>query len=131
MTQYTSDGTNDTERREEYKKDFRSYVMGCVLALPLTLLPFALVYWDVLPRHQAFIVIGVCALVQMVVHFRFFLHIGLKRKREDLHLILFSTLLLLIMVAGTLWIMINLDDRMMPDAMAWMDLGNKWMTGNG
>jgi cytochrome o ubiquinol oxidase operon protein cyoD len=48
----------------------------------------------------------------MVVHFRFFLHIGFKEKREDLQLIVFSALLLLIMVAGTIWIMASLAVRM-------------------
>ena len=48
----------------------------------------------------------------MVVHFRFFLHIGFREHREDLQLILFSALLLFIMVAGTIWIMASLALRM-------------------
>lgn len=114
MTQYTSDGSDETERQKEQKEDFRSYVWGYVLALLLTVGPFALVYWSVLPQPQIFVVIGVLALVQMVVHFRFFLHIGLKRRREDLQLILFSALLLSMMVAGTIWIMVSLHARMFP-----------------
>lgn len=117
MTQYTSDGSDDAELRQEQKEDFRSYTLGYGLALLLTLVPFALVYWDVLPQTQVFVVIGVLAFLQMLVHFRLFLHIGLKRNREDLHLILFSTLLLSIMIAGTLWIMFNLAFRMSPSLM--------------
>ncbi len=58
--------------------------------------------------------IGLCALVQVVVHFRFFLHIGWERStRDDLQLILFTTLIILLMAGGTIWIMGNLHARMM------------------
>ncbi|MFZ1870895.1 MAG: hypothetical protein WAU49_20630 [Steroidobacteraceae bacterium] len=52
------------------------------------------------------------ALVQMIVHFRFFMHIRLNGRREDLQLILFSTAVLIIMVGGTVWIMGSLALRM-------------------
>jgi cytochrome o ubiquinol oxidase operon protein cyoD len=50
--------------------------------------------------------------VQVIVHLHFFLHIRFEHNREDLQLILFSTLLLAIMVAGTVWIMASLALRM-------------------
>ncbi len=101
-----------TEPSEEERRDFRSYVRGIGLALLLTLVPFALVRWAWIPRFPLLIAIGVFALVQMIVHFRFFLHIGFRQKREDLQLILFSTLLLIILVGGTIWIMGSLALRM-------------------
>ena len=98
----------------ELRREFRSYVWGIVLALITTAIPFALVHWHVLPRSEALIATGVLALIQVICHFRFFLHVSLARqKREDLQLILFSTLLLLIMAGGTIWIMVNLAARMM------------------
>ncbi len=68
--------------------------------------------WRCWPKAAHPITIGVFALAQMIVHFRFFLHIGFQHKREDLQLILFSALLLFIMVAGTIWIMASLAIRM-------------------
>jgi cytochrome o ubiquinol oxidase operon protein cyoD len=100
------------EHSAEQRKDFRSYVWGLGLALLLTLVPFALVRWAALPRAPLLLVIGALALAQMLVHFRFFLHIDFDQKREDLQLIVFSTLLLTIMVAGTIWIMASLAMRM-------------------
>lgn len=97
---------------EEERRDFRSYAWGIALALLLTLVPFALVHWAGMPPVPLLIVIGVFALVQMIVHFRFFLHIGFSERREDLQLILFSTLVLIIMVGGTVWIMGSLALRM-------------------
>lgn len=101
----------------EERKDFHSYLWGIALALALTLVSFALVHWGAGSRLTLLIVIGTLALVQMIVHFRFFLHISLSASREDLQLILFSTLVLIIMVGGTVWIMGSLMLRMaMPAA---------------
>ena len=96
----------------EERREFRSYVWGLGLALLLTLVPFALVHWAGMPRIFLLIVIGAFAVVQMIVQFRCFLHISFTEKREDLQLILFATLLLTIMVAGTVWIMASLALRM-------------------
>jgi cytochrome o ubiquinol oxidase operon protein cyoD len=83
------------------------------MALVLTVVPFALVYWFFnISRFLLLIAIGAFALVQILVHFRFFLHIGFKQKREDLQLLLFSGLLLTFMVGGTIWIMASLAERM-------------------
>jgi len=97
---------------EEERNDFHSYLWGIALALALTIVPFALVHWGGASRLTLLMIIGALALVQMIVHFRFFLHISLSGKREDLQLILFSTLVLIIMVGGTVWIMGSLMLRM-------------------
>jgi cytochrome o ubiquinol oxidase operon protein cyoD len=112
MIEQTRDDGDAATRKLEERKEFNSYVWGIALALVLTLVPFALVHWVAMPGLSLLSVIGAFALVQMVVHFRFFLHIGFRQKREDLQLILFSTLLLVIMVAGTIWIMASLAMRM-------------------
>lgn len=130
MTQPASDEARPLTRAQAEQHDLRSYLWGLVLALLLTAVPFALVQWPTLAlaltgglpfapapwqsptRGPVLLVVGVLALVQVVVHFRFFLHIGLRRQREDLLLILFSALMLIVMVAGTLWIMGNLSLRM-------------------
>ncbi|MHB8743650.1 MAG: cytochrome o ubiquinol oxidase subunit IV [Sulfuricaulis sp.] len=112
MIEQTRDDGDAAIRKLEERKEFHSYVWGIALALVLTLVPFALVYWAAMPGLPLLSVIGAFALVQMVAHFRFFLHIGFRQKREDLLLILFSTLLLVIMVAGTIWIMASLAMRL-------------------
>ena len=103
---------NQGELKAQERREFRSYVWGVGLALLLTVVPFALVHWAAIPRISLLIVIGAFALAQMLVHFRFFLHIGFNHNREDLQLILFSTVVLFIMVAGTVWIMASLAARM-------------------
>jgi cytochrome o ubiquinol oxidase subunit IV len=102
------------DREEEYRGERNSYIVGFGLALALTFVPFALVYWSALSRFGLFVAIGVFAFVQAIVHFRFFLHINPPRQNvDDLHLILFSTLILALMAGGTIWILYNLAIRMM------------------
>lgn len=102
-------GPNESKGHE-----IRTYIIGYALALVLTGAAFAAVHW---PHYAPATILGIVlglALIQMVVHFRFFLHIDLKKSaREDLQLILFSTLIVILMVSGTLVILFNLRTRMM------------------
>ena len=108
----THDSAVALARKAEERKEFGSYVGSLVLALALTLVPFGLVKWFAMPHFLLFCLIGAFAIMQIIVHLHFFLHIGFRQKREIFYLLLFSTLLLVIMGAGTLWIMGNLAVRM-------------------
>ncbi len=105
---------DETGAREENRAtERRSYVTGYLVSLALTAPPFALVAWGDEPRSVLWWVIGGCALAQIAAHFRWFLHIRLRgQAREDLQLILFSALILVLMAGGTIWIMANLAQRM-------------------
>lgn len=99
---------------DEYLSELRSYVIGLALAVTLSAIPFAGVAWHILPRLSLLWIIAGAALLQVITHFRFFLHIDLsKSKRDDLQLILFSTLNVILMVGGTIWIIVNQYNRMM------------------
>jgi len=102
-------GPTDSKRDE-----IRSYVIGYCLALALTGAAFAIVHWPSFVSTTTLAVVLGLAFVQIVVHFRFFLHISLRKSaRDDLQLILFSTLIVILMVSGTLVILFNLRARMM------------------
>ena len=95
-------------------REIGSYVTGYVLALALTGLAFAAVHWQYWPGRTTLAIVLGLALVQAMVHFRCFLHISLARSaRDDLWLILFSGLIVILMVSGTLVILFNLRMRMM------------------
>lgn len=98
----------------ERGREIALYAVGYGLALALTAAAFAVVQWGPFTAATTLGVILALALAQMVVHFRFFLHISLsKSSRHDLQLILFSTLIVALMVSGTLVILLNLRHRMM------------------
>ena len=95
-------------------RDIMGYVIGYILALALTGAAFWVVRWPSLPAATTLGLVLVLALVQTIVHFRFFLHITLaKSARADLQLILFSALIVTLMVSGTLVVLFNLRGRMM------------------
>jgi cytochrome o ubiquinol oxidase operon protein cyoD len=90
----------------------KNYVTGFVLAIVLTVIPFGLVAMKLLPREAMFLVIAVLAIVQVVVHLRFFLNMNLTTTpRENILAMAFAAVLIFIMVGGTLWIMFDLDYR--------------------
>lgn len=93
------------------RRDLRSYVYGLGLALALTAVPFGVVYWSALPHFWLPITIGVLAVIQVVVHFRFFLHVD-PHDKEHLHLVLFTVVILTMMGGGTMWLLANLFARM-------------------
>lgn len=102
-------GPNEGKRREMW-----SYVIGYVLALALTGVAFAAVRWPTFAATTTLAIVFGLALVQIIVHFRFFLHVSLaKSSRDDLQLVLFSMLIVALMVSGTIVILANLRHRMM------------------
>ncbi len=109
------DDDQDRNRGDDYWRELGSYVWGLGLAFAFTLVPFALVFWSALSRTGLLIAIGVFAFMQIIAHFRFFLHINPPRQNtDDLELILFSALIIFFMAGGTIWILFNLAFRMMP-----------------
>ena len=96
------------------RAEIRRSVTGYALALALTCAAFALVHWRWFGVGTTLALIFGLGLVQMLVHFRFFLHLGLEaRSRDRLWLVLFSAVVISLMVAGTLVILFNLRGRMM------------------
>ena len=76
-----------------------SYIVGFVLAVVLTAIPFYLVYAHVLPPSRTMYVIAAAAVLQILVHLRFFLHINFTTTpRENLLALVFTAVLLPIMV---------------------------------
>ncbi len=91
----------------------RSYLTGFSLALVLTAIPFGLVATGALPRLPMLIVIFIAAIIQILVHLRYFLHFDLSTTpRENILAIAFAAVLILIMIGGSLWIMFDLNSRM-------------------
>jgi cytochrome o ubiquinol oxidase operon protein cyoD len=92
---------------------YGSYVAGFVLAVVLTAIPFYLVFTHSMSPVNTMYVIAVTAVLQILVHLRFFLHLNFATTpRENLLAIAFTAVLLSIMVGGSLWIMIDLHTRM-------------------
>ncbi len=92
----------------------KSYLSGFVLALILTAIPFALVMSGALPPPAALAGIFSAGVIQVLVHLRYFLHLDASSAaRWNVLALIFTFLIMILFVGGTLWIMYNLHYRMM------------------
>ena len=94
----------------------RDYVIGFLLSVVLTAVPFWLVMGNVADSKQATaLLVMALAAVQMIVHVVFFLHVSAKSEQGwTLLSLIFTLLVVVIALAGSLWVMQHLDSNMMP-----------------
>jgi cytochrome o ubiquinol oxidase operon protein cyoD len=98
----------------------KGYMTGFVLAVILTAIPF----WLVMRGHDAaqsnttaLIILGF-AVVQIVVHMIYFLHMNTKSEGGWTMLALIFTLVLVVItLSGSIWVMYHLNHNMMPATM--------------
>jgi cytochrome o ubiquinol oxidase operon protein cyoD len=94
-----------------------AYVAGFVLSLLLTLIAYVAVEQHAGAQQMIIGTIVAAAFLQFIVQVYCFLHIsGAASSRERLFALAFASLLIGILVIGSLWIMFSLQGRMMPDA---------------
>lgn len=90
------------------------YVIGFLVSLILTLLSYIAVVYQLFSGWMLVGLISLSAISQALVQLFLFLHLGSESKpRWNLMVFLFMALVLAIIVLGSLWIMYNLDYRMM------------------
>ncbi len=92
----------------------KSYLIGFVLAVVLTVIPFAIVMTGGFPRGFAIAAIAVLGVLQILVHLKFFLHMdNSSENRWNVSAFAFTVLVIAIIVAGSLWILYNMNRHMM------------------
>lgn len=95
---------------------FKSYVTGFVLAVILTVIPFWLVMgkWFDQSSTTGLVLLGF-AVVQIVVHMVYFLHMNTKSEGGwSMLALIFTVMLVIITLGGSLWVMYHLNHNMMP-----------------
>ena len=96
------------------KGTFRSYATGFILSIVLTAIPFALIMRGMLSHQASLIAIFSAAIAQIMVHLYYFLHMNASsRARWYVMAMLFTMLIMILFVGGTIWIMYHLNYRMM------------------
>lgn len=100
--------------KKEWHGSYKAYGIGFIGSLALTLLSFFLVATRALSGPFLIYTITGLALIQGILQLFFFLHVGEEdQPRWDKVVLYFMVLVLVIIVAGTLWIMYDLNDRVM------------------
>lgn len=95
---------------------FKGYVTGFVLSVILTAIPFWLVMGEVLENAVwTTVIIMAFAVVQIVVHMVYFLHMNTKSEGGwTILALIFTITLVLITLTGSIWVMHHLNTNMMP-----------------
>jgi cytochrome o ubiquinol oxidase subunit IV len=92
----------------------KEYVIGLLLSIVLTALPFAVLMYDLLSPVPALAVILVCAIAQIFVQLIFFLHMNSSSEQMwNTTSAVFVVLVVAIVVIGSIWIMEHLNHNML------------------
>jgi cytochrome o ubiquinol oxidase operon protein cyoD len=108
---------HETEDHNEFgtHATLRGYLAGFVLAVILTAIPFYLVATHVLGAVATSVLILALALIQIVVHMVYFLHLNTHSEGGwNFLATIFTVVLVVIAISGSIWVMYNLDINMMP-----------------
>lgn len=97
----------------------KSYLTGFALAVILTVIPFGLVMSGALPKGGAALLVIAFAALQIVVHMVFFLHMNSRAEGGWIMLSsIFTVVLVVIALTGSLWVMYHMNANMMPMPMS-------------
>ena len=92
----------------------KSYLTGFVLSLILTAIPFALVMSGTWSSRAILAGIFSAGIVQILVHLYYFLHLDTSSTAGwNMLAMIFTLLIMVLFVGGSLWIMHDLHYRMM------------------
>jgi len=91
-----------------------SYIIGFVLSVILTAAPFWAVMTGAMPRGTTMLVVVATALMQIVVHLKYFLHLDFSSEGKASSFAFLFTALIIVMVVGlSIWIIYSANALMM------------------
>ncbi len=97
------------------KKNFNVYFIGVVLCVILTVIAFGTVAADKLSKANIFAIIFSAAILQFIVQVGCFLRLNAQTEQGKVNLmsLLFTLVVLVVVIGGSLWIMWHLNYNMM------------------
>lgn len=99
--------------------EVKNYVLGYIFSLFLTFSAYYIIVNSRFSNLVDSLLVGALAFIQFMVQILFFLHLGQETKpRWKSVVLLMMILVVLIIVLGSLWIMHNLNYRMMSSPQA-------------
>jgi cytochrome o ubiquinol oxidase operon protein cyoD len=107
---------------QENHGSVKSYVIGFILSIILTVIPYYLVVNHSMEIDGLVLTVMGIAVLQLLIQVIYFLHLSFKGEEQGKTLsFIFILVVVAILVVGTLWIMWNLHENMMPSSMNMMD----------
>ena len=108
--------TTEHHDADDAHGSYRSYIIGFALSVFLTAIPFWIVLGEVeIHVWLALTIIFGLGAIQIMVHVFYFLHVTVKAEAGwQVMSLVFTGILLLIVLVGSIWVMTHLNDNMMP-----------------
>ncbi|SEN31518.1 cytochrome bo3 quinol oxidase subunit 4 [Pseudomonas sp. ok272] len=92
----------------------KSYAIGFILSVILTVIPFGLVMYPSLPKVVTLWIVLAFAVIQVLVHLVYFLHLDRSAaQRNNVIAFIFAALVIVLLVGLSLWIMLSIHTVMM------------------
>ena len=114
------------DAEHKWNKSFTPLVIGFLLSLILTFLAYEMTDHHIFSGLSLLLIILGLASAQAIAQCIFFLHIGAESHPQwSLISLIFTIIVLIIIVGGSLWIMYNLDYNMMPGMSSYSRLNFK------
>lgn len=109
-----SHSSHETSHSGASHGNIKSYLIGFILSIILTVIPFVIVMNDSAPHTTNLAVVVGTSVIQVLVHLIYFLHMNTSsEERWNLVALLFTVMVIGIVVVGSLWVMYNLNINMM------------------
>ena len=113
-THHNSGAANANIVTEAGHGTLKSYLIGFILSIVLTIVPYHIVVNHVFTGDTLVVAVVLLAFLQLLVQLIFFLHLSAApTQRWNLMTFIFAVLIVAILVVGSLWIMWNLNYNMM------------------
>src|SRR3569623_1248000 len=118
---HAADAHHDHHEHEGHADhgSLKTYAIGFLLSVVLSAIPFWLVMGKVFDKSSttALVILGFAA-VQIVVHMIYFLHMNTRAEGGwSMLALIFTAMLVVIVLSGSLWVMYHLNHNMMPGMM--------------
>ncbi|SDV04110.1 cytochrome bo3 quinol oxidase subunit 4 [Pseudomonas mucidolens] len=92
----------------------KSYAIGFILSVILTVIPFGLVMYPTLPKAMTLAIVMLFAVIQVIVRLYYFLHLDRSQaQRNNVIAFVFTAIVILLLVGLSLWIMFSIHTYMM------------------
>lgn len=93
----------------------KSYIIGLILSLVLTIIPFGMVMKGGFDETFVVIAIAILAVCQVLIQLILFMHLNLKTEegRDSGSFVFFTAVILTLVIGGSLWIMYHLNVNLM------------------
>ena len=106
--------SHDHDSHDASHGSVKSYAIGFILSVILTLIPFGLVMYPTLPKATTLAIVLLFAVIQVVVHLYYFLHLDRSQaQRNNVIAFVFTAIVILLLVGLSLWIMFSIHTYMM------------------